>query len=311
MTCDAAWEYISRLNDGDLSAAESDTLYEHMRLCPACCARLAALGAVSAALREDAAEPPAGFSAGVMRKIKLHNTNKKLFPLPRALRYTVPAAACFIALGLGAVTLLPRLHTRAMLSSASSDSAAAYTLTVETAEEAGTAFAYAETEAAFAKTEAAPAEAEAALIETEAPEAEAAPAEADIEPTSAAGTNAEAENGAAESAPTLPEDYAQEPAPVAAEPAASDTAVGASPIAVYQNASYLGLLDAAALDLDTLLTGTEAELAGEPADGYRLDNAGASYWVYVTEEGLFYRAEGESGLYFSALPAEAFTSALP
>ena len=293
MTCDAALEYISRLVDEDLTAEESDALYEHMRGCADCCAVFAAFSSVSAANREHTAEPPARLNERVMRAIKRHNAEKKLFPLPKALRVTLPAAACFVVLAIGALTLLPRIQTMGR--------------GTETMEEAAfVSMSAAEPENAIAEAD----------VVTNAGEPENAIAEAEETINAEEPENASAEAAVVTSAEEPVDETADEPVDATAEAAeatmAEEPASGRpSPVAVYAEGEYLGLIAADAVDLDALFAGDVTELPEEITACYQLDRSGVSYRVQVTEDSLYWQTEGERDWHLSALPAEVFTALLP
>lgn len=67
--CEYYQSLMSRMLDGDLTAAEAEALREHIRTCPRCRDCGGAFSAMAHALRDETAEPPASFSQNIMARI--------------------------------------------------------------------------------------------------------------------------------------------------------------------------------------------------------------------------------------------------
>lgn len=123
--CEYYGSLMSRLLDGELTAAEREALYAHLDDCPDCAEKLDALAVMTKVLREDRPEPPAGLARGVMERIAAENKaaapqrqrqqRRRQKPVQRVRPWMrLAAVACLVlAVGLGAVnhrnaTLLAR-----------------------------------------------------------------------------------------------------------------------------------------------------------------------------------------------------------
>ncbi len=104
-------ELILRLPDGDLTDDEAGALRTHLRACPECRRLFRALQAVSDALSDASAEPPAGLAEGVMERIGAQSVpdtprspapRRKQAPRRRPWR-SLSVAACLLLVVGGAV----------------------------------------------------------------------------------------------------------------------------------------------------------------------------------------------------------------
>ncbi len=140
------YELMSRMLDGDLTEAETADLRGHVRACPDCARVLEAFSAAALTLREDDAEPPEGFSASVMTRIRAEAAAEALpakepeciedmdipAPVERVTRLwpSLVAAACLVLIlgGVARTALFGRMG-----SSADSAAAQAESITMEAA----------------------------------------------------------------------------------------------------------------------------------------------------------------------------------
>ncbi len=90
--CESYLELISAQLDGELTADERARLTEHLASCEACRTYMADLAAIRAVLSEaEEADMPAGFTEGVMRRVRESSPRSKK---PSVLRRFAPLAAC-------------------------------------------------------------------------------------------------------------------------------------------------------------------------------------------------------------------------
>ncbi len=107
-------ELMSRLLDESLTAEEETSLREHMRVCPDCRRLGAAFTGMTAALREDLAEPPRDLARGVMERIRdEEQTAAPRRTAGRSARRLRPwirlgAAACLVLIVTGVATFALR-----------------------------------------------------------------------------------------------------------------------------------------------------------------------------------------------------------
>ncbi len=136
--CDKYQELISRMVDGDLSAAESAELRAHVETCPDCARVYAAFAALSSAISEDLEEPPEELHENIMAGVRRQRLRRGLWArLPRQYKSLLAAAAC-IALIAGfswaAENLVPRASTAAPITAGGAANAASANRSAQDAE---------------------------------------------------------------------------------------------------------------------------------------------------------------------------------
>ncbi len=119
--CEHYQELISRMVDGELSAAEERELSEHIESCRECAALFEAFSLISGRIGEDLEEAPFDLRENVMAEIRREEVRRRN-RLPSVLRGVLSAAAC-VALIFG-VYLGVSMTRGNHLSTAAYDSAA-------------------------------------------------------------------------------------------------------------------------------------------------------------------------------------------
>ena len=104
-------EMISRLLDGELSQAEQTELERHLASCPDCAALYGTFSALSEALGEEDAIPPARLHENIMAEVRREELRRRNTPRRRRAYLAVAACAAVILL---AATNLPRLRSASL-----------------------------------------------------------------------------------------------------------------------------------------------------------------------------------------------------
>ena len=91
--CEQYQEWISRIVDGDLTAAEERELQAHVKTCPECAALYKAFSALSAEIQTDLEDVPLDLRESVMAEVRREEIRRRN-RIPSILRGVMSVAAC-------------------------------------------------------------------------------------------------------------------------------------------------------------------------------------------------------------------------